>query len=382
LFVFLHQVALLLCGSELQARFCKAVCINYKKPFRQPWDSMNKLINQTAQKTVLITGASGFIGSHLVTRSLAEGYRVKALVRKGNAAIEPLRSRGVDVVVGDLCDFDAVLRSVHGCDLVFHVAAITSDWGEWKEFRAVNVEGTRSVCRACIEENGCRMVYLSSIEVFDHARLERLDEGMPFRARGERYSDTKLGGTAVVREYQKQGFDATIIYPSMVYGPLDRTIVPQLADAIRRGLLFYWERNVRLPLIYIDNLVDLMMLAAITPAASGEDYLACDGNLLTFEDLCTRIAGAIGSRAPRVRLPKGFTCILARSLESFHTSLNVKSRPLITMEAVELLSSRVMIDTTKARHQLGWAPKVSLEDGLRRTFEWLVSVPPEKWKTK
>ncbi len=333
-------------------------------------------------KTVLITGATGFIGSHLLTRCLKEGFRVRALVRKGNAATATLRQRGVEVVEGSLEDHDAVRRAVAGCDLVFHAAAITSDWGKWESFRAVNIEGTRAVCQACLESGTCRMVYLSSIEVFDHARLERLDESMPYSARGERYPDTKLGGTAAVGEYQKRGLDACIIYPSLVYGPNDRTLIPLLADAIRRGIMFYWERNVKLALIYIDNLVDLTMLAALSPAASGEGYLASDGNQLTFEGLCTRIAAAIGSRPPIIRLPTGVARFAARSLELFHELARIESRPVLTLQALELLSSRVVLDTSKARRQLGWAPRISLEEGFGRTLDWLLSVPPSEWKTK
>ncbi|MEI8033327.1 MAG: SDR family NAD(P)-dependent oxidoreductase [Chlorobiaceae bacterium] len=333
-------------------------------------------------KTVLITGASGFIGSHLVTRALEEGFSVRALVRKGNRVQETLRRRGVEVVEGGLEDHDAVRRAVAGCDLVFHAAAITSDWGKWESFRAVNIEGTRAVCQAALERGACRLVYLSSIEVFDHARLERLDESMPYSLRGERYPDTKLGGTAVVGEFQKLGLDACIIYPSLVYGPNDRTLVPLLADAIRRRIMFYWERNVKLALIYIDNLVDLTMLAALSPSAGGEGYLASDGNQVTFEELCSRIAGAIGSRPPMFRLPTGVARFAARSLEFFYARLRLESRPVLTLQALELLSSRVVVDTSKARQQLGWTPRIPLEEGFVRTLEWLLSVPHAEWKTK
>ena len=112
---------------------------------------------------VLVTGASGFIGSHLVQRCLHEGYDVKALVRKGNACIAGLQKEGVEVVEGDIRDAAAVNRAVKGCDLVFHVAALTSDWGDLKDFTDINIGGTRHAVtllasRAVVDASKARRV--------------------------------------------------------------------------------------------------------------------------------------------------------------------------------------------------------------------------------
>ena len=331
---------------------------------------------------VLVTGASGFIGSHLVRRCLGEGHRVRVLLRRGNAMIGSLQREGALVVEGDIRDSPAVARAVKGCDLVFHAAALTSDWGNPRDFTDINIGGTRNVAEASLANRVKRLVYVSTCEVFDHVGHERLDESMPFSPRGQLYPDTKIRATELVGEFAARGLETSVVYPVWVYGPNDRTLFPLIADGIRRGQLFYWAFHARMNMVYIDNLVDLLMLAATHPAAAGEAFFGCDGHDLTFEAFCRRLAEGIGSPPPFIYLPYGLTFLIASAMEGYARITGSDKRPLLTRQAVTLISSRAMIDTSKARNLLGWQPKVSFDDGFRRTLDWLLGVDPEEWKTK
>ncbi len=331
---------------------------------------------------VLVTGASGFIGSHLIQRCIREGYLVRALVRKGNGCIARLKMDGVDVVEGDIRDPEAVDKAVNGCDLVFHAAALTSDWGDLKDFRDINIGGTRHICEAVVRHKVRRLVYVSSFESFNHSRFERIDEQTPFAIRNQSYADTKIEGTITVQEYASKGMSASIVYPVWVYGPGDRTLFPLLADGINSRQLFYWSHHANMNLIYIDNLIDLLMLAALHPDAEGESFLACDEGKITFEELCERVAAEIHAPTPSLYLPYDFVYLLAAVMEAFYWIIKSPTRPLLTRQAVVLLASRVIIDTSKARRVLGWLPAVSQDEGISRTLKWLTTIEPSEWKQK
>ncbi len=331
---------------------------------------------------VLVTGASGFIGSHLVKRCLQDGYAVKALVRKGNACIAGLQKEGVEVVEGDIRDAGAVNRAVNGCDLVFHVAALTSDWGALKDFIDINIGGTRHVCEAVLMYQVKRLVYVSTYESFNHFRHERVNEETPYAIQNLPYPDTKIGANEIVWNYIGLGIKASLVYPVWVYGPGDRTLFPLLADGIRRRQLFYWSHRAPISLVYIDNLVDLLMHAAVHPDAVGEGFLACDGEAITFEGVCERIAAKIHAKPPSLYLPFNLVYRLAGMLEAFFRIIRSSKRPLLTRHAVTLLASRAVVDSSKARRVLGWSPRVGLEDGIRQTLDWLTSVDPSEWKVK
>ncbi|ACF11016.1 NAD-dependent epimerase/dehydratase [Chlorobaculum parvum NCIB 8327] len=333
-------------------------------------------------KTVLITGASGFIGSHLVKRCLKDGYRVKALVRKGNSCIEPLRTSGVEVVTGDVRDADAVDTAVQGCDLVLHAAALTSDWGPMQDFIDINVGGTRNVCESSLRHGVGRLVHISSFECFDHHLLGRIDEETPCMPRRQSYPDTKIGGSNEVWAAMKRGLSASILYPVWVYGPGDRTLFPLLADSIRKRQMFYWSRNSPISLVYIDNLVELILLAATRPEADGEAFMACDGEPITFEEVCQRVAKAIGSPSPSLYLPFGLVRNLAWMMETAYRIFGSETRPLLTRQAVDVLASRALADVSKSRKMLGWQSLVPQDEGIRRTLDWLVTVDPSLWKMK
>jgi len=332
--------------------------------------------------TVLVTGASGFIGSHLVKRCLNDGYRVKALVRKGNACVDLLRASSVEVVIGDVRDADAVDASVQGCDLVLHVAALTSDWGPMQDFIDINVGGTRNVCESSLRHGVERLVHISSFECFDHHLLGRIDEKTPYMTRKQSYPDTKIGGSNEVWAAMKRGLSASILYPVWVYGPGDRTLFPLLADSIRKRQMFYWSRNAPISLIYIDNLVELILLAATRPEAQGEAFMACDGESITLEEVCQRVAGAIGSPSPSLYLPFGLVRTLAWMMETAYRIAGSEKRPLLTRQAVDVLASRALADVSKSRKMLGWQSLVPQDDGIRRTLDWLVTVDPSLWKMK
>jgi len=331
---------------------------------------------------VLVTGASGFIGSHLVQRCMDEGYDVRALVRKGNACIASLMQEGVDVVEGDIRDAEAVNRAVNGCDLVFHVAALTSDWGALKDFSDINIGGTRHVCEAVLRYQVKRLVYISTYESFDHFRQKRVNEETPYAMQNLPYPDTKIGANEIVWKYTGLGINASLVYPVWVYGPGDRTLFPLLADGIRRRQLFYWSHHASMSMVYIDNLVYLLMLAAVHPDAVGEGFLAYDGEEITFEEVCERIAARIHAKPPSLYLPFNVVYRLAGMLEALYRAIKSSKRPLLTRHAVNLLASRAVVDASKARRVLGWSPRVGQEEGIRRSLDWLVSVDPAEWKLK
>jgi len=333
-------------------------------------------------ETVLVTGASGFIGSHLVRRCLKEGYHVTALVRRGNVVASRLRAQGVTVVDGDIRDAGAVGRAVAGCDIVFHAAAMTSDWGDPQDFIDINVGGTRNIADAALTHDVRRFVHLSSFQSFDHVRNERVDEQTPYFIRNQSYPDTKIAANRIVRGYAAKGLVTSMVYPVWVYGPEDRTLFPLIADAIRKGLIFYWARNARMSLVYIDNLIDLLLLAATHPGAAGEEFLCCDGEDLTFEAFCERLAAGIHAPPPYIRIPLGAAYLLASLMETAGRLTGSEKRPMLTRQSVTILTSRALVDTSKARNLLGWSPKVPMEEGFRKTLDWLNGIDPAKWKTK
>jgi nucleoside-diphosphate-sugar epimerase len=307
---------------------------------------------------------------------------VKALVRKGNACIPSLRASGVEVVEGDVRDADSVDVAVHGCDLVIHAAALTSDWGPMQDFIDINVGGTRNVCEASLRHGVGRLVHVSSFECFEHHLLGRIDEQTPCMTRRQSYPDTKIGGTNEVWAAMKRGLSASILYPVWVYGPGDRTLFPILADAIRKRQAFFWARNAPISMIYIDNLTDLTMLAATRPEAVGEAFMACDGEAITFEEVCRRVAVAIGSPVPSLHLPFGMVRAVAGVMEFVWRIAGSEKRPLLTRQAVDVLTSRAEVDVSKARKTLGWQSLVPQDEGIRRTLDWLLTVDPSQWKVK
>jgi len=323
-------------------------------------------------KKVLITGATGFIGGHLVRANLAKKNRVRALVLPGDQAAASLKERGVEIIEGDIRDFKAVWKAVEGMDIVFHCAAVVTDWAPKRLFEEVTVGGTENMCRAASEAGVSRFVDISTNDVFGIDEDNIMDETFPLRPWNEPYPDYKIKAEDISWRYHREkGLPVTMVYPCWVYGEGDQTFVPLLADAIIKKDLIFWRRDVLVWPTYIDNLIDLLMLIAEDKRAVGNGYLVHDGESTTLQDFCAGIARTLEVPPITTHIPYGLAYAASWIMEGLWKILMIKTRPLLTTYTVKNLGSRFRFSIAKAERELGWKPKVSYKEGFARTMDWL-----------
>jgi nucleoside-diphosphate-sugar epimerase len=323
----------------------------------------------------VVTGATGFVGGALVRRLLAAGDEVRAIVLPDDRFAAGLNDSAAPgclrVITGDITDTASIAPAFEGADRVFHTAALVHGWAPRERFHRVNVGGTRNVAEIALAAGVMRLVHLSTSDVFGLPRGdETFDETSPFGRWGEPYADTKVEAEQWLwRFHRDSGMPLSVIYPGWVYGPGDRAFFPGLADAIAARRMMFWCRGARLPLVYIDNLVDACLLAASIPAAIGRGYLVFDTQDCAFEDLCGRIATSIGKRRPRLHLPYGLVHASAATLQLLWRLLRRPTAPPLQTVDVKAFGMQWFFSNARARKELGWIPRVSTEDGLRLALE-------------
>lgn len=321
---------------------------------------------------VLVTGATGFLGSHLTAALVSRGYRVRALSRR-TSGLDVLERLGVEVVRGDLADLPSLVRAASGVAVVFHAAGRVSDWGPREAFLRANVEGTRNVVAACQEAGVSRLVHLSSLTVLGLPRDGRLiSESTPTAppASGDFYTESKLEGERTVREaHGKGGLSTTVVRPGAIWGPGDPNVVPRIVRLLRRGAMPYvgGGRNL-LGLSYVDNLVLGLVLAAETKAAAGQLYHVTDGEEVTAHEAIDAIADVLGVGRPRVSLPFWAVLGAAAFVEGLASVLRWNRPPPLTRYGVRFVSCHARYDPGKARRELGYEPAVSFRQGVERLF--------------
>jgi nucleoside-diphosphate-sugar epimerase len=331
---------------------------------------------------VLITGATGFIGSHLVERNLIEKNVVRILALPGDQKAKAFESRGIDVVYGDIRDARAVERAIEGREVVFHLAAVVTDWAPKRLFEQINVAGTRNVCEASLRLKVRRLVEVSTNDVFGLKEGVVIDETFGYRPWGEPYPDTKLEAAKIVLEYYTKGLPVSLVYPCWVYGPGDLTFVPLVADSIKKKNLVFWRKNVLVWPAYVENLVDLLMVLSWHPRAVGEGFIVHDGVSDTFQNFSARIAASIGMKAPHLHIPYRVAYWAAWISEIVWRILRKRNRPLLTKYTVKNLGSRLQFSLDKAQKVLDWSPPASYEEGFKKTMDWLSTTDPTLWKQK
>lgn len=339
----------------------------------------------------IVTGAAGFVGGALVRRLLAAGDHVRAVVLPppapdGLARLAPdlaplARDGALEIVAADVTDYAALAPAFAGASRVFHTAALVHAWTPYARFHAVNVGGSLNVARAVLEHGVARLVHVSTTDVFgcpggegalDNGN-QMLDERSPFRTWGEPYADTKIAAEERLWQMRReQGLPLTVVYPGWVYGPGDRAFFPGLAAAIAGGSMVFWARDVRLAWTYIENLVDACLAASAEPRGLGEGYLVFDTlDGPTLEEVAARIAATIGARPPTRHVPYAPTLAVARGLELAWRLVGARTGPPLRAVDVKAFGSQWCFSNAKLRRELGWSPRVDVDEGMRRALAFL-----------
>ena len=313
-----------------------------------------------------VTGGSGFVGTALIRRLAADGWTVRALARSPEAEAK-VRKAGAEAVRGDLLDAGALERGARGADVAFHSAARLGDFGRWKEFRRVNVDGTKAVIAACRATGVGRLVHVGTEAALMHGQpLVAVDEHYPLALRSRvPYSATKAAAEAAVIEANGAGLETVIVRPRFVWGAGDTTLLPILVSMARSGRLRWIGGGRQLTsTTHVENTVEGLLCAA-EHGRGGRTYFVTDGDPLPFRDFVGELIATQGVTPPEGSVPTAVARALAAAGETAWKLLPLRGAPPLTRFASWVASQECTIDDTRARSELGYAPVVTREAGMR-----------------
>ncbi len=326
-------------------------------------------MSNAAEKYALVTGATGFTGGHLARELQRRGYAVRALVRTcGTAAAADLRERGIELVEGDVGDAEAVDRATAGCTHVFHIAAVyrTANHPD-SYYRSVNTDSVTYVLDAARKHGVRRVVHCSTCGVHGDVRELPANEETPYNP-GDIYQRSKLEGELLAQAAMRAGAPVSVVRPTGIYGPGDLRFL-KLFRTIGSGTFrMFGSGEIAYHMTYIDDMVEGILLAGEHPAAIGEIFLIASDEFTTLNDLVRTIAAALEVTPPRGHLPMAPLLAAATLCEWMCRPLGID--PPLHRRRCEFFTKARAFSNEKAKRLLGFQPKVTLEDGIRRTVAW------------
>jgi len=323
---------------------------------------------------VLVLGGTGFIGSHLVKRLANNGFDVVVPVRKESNR-ESLSAGSVQVAEADLLRPGSLDGLMEGIDTVFHLAAVRgSGWSfSDEDVYRVNVGITRNLMEAAVFQGVKHCVYVSSVSVYGHPKGVLVGEEYPCSPI-TRYGETKYESEKMVEGFhQRDKVLSTIIRPVITYGPGDtRGMVAKLISLINLNrYLTVGNGENRVHLIYINDLIDGLMLALNNPAVLGRTYIFAGEEPITINRLVGIISGSLGKRVINLHIPIWFARLAAHLMEFSYRLLDIHNEPLLTLDKIDIMCRDRAFDFKRAKEDLQFAPKVGYAEGIERTVAWL-----------
>ncbi|MFM2375509.1 MAG: hypothetical protein RLZZ165_606 [Bacteroidota bacterium] len=315
-------------------------------------------------KKIFITGASGFIGGAIAQR-LVPDHWVLAMARTG-ASNDKIKALGARPVLSALETVEpGMLRAF---DLVIHCAAYVKPWGRYEDFYQTNVEGTQRMIDAAQKAGVQRFIHISTESVlFEGQDMIDIEESHPYPVKSPfPYSDTKRLAEQIVLQANEPGkFETISLRPRFVWGPGDETILPNLVEMVDSGR-FRWigGGDYLTSTCYIGNLVDAVVLA-IERGKGGEAYFITDGEVSTMRQFLTQLLQSAGRDPGDKNVSKGMARFTAAFLERVWNLLRIRRKPPITRFSAAVMSAHCTISSTKAREELGYQPRVSVEQGMK-----------------
>jgi NAD dependent epimerase/dehydratase len=325
-------------------------------------------------KNVLLTGAGGFIGSHLAEALVQEGVRLRAFVRynsRGDAGLlgqlEPRIREEIELISGDITDSDAIQKAVRGCDTVFHLGALISipySYLHPQQVVSTNVNGTLNVLLACRDLGVERLVHTSTSEVYGSARTVPISEEHPLQGQSP-YSASKIAADKLAESfYCAYGLPVVTVRPFNTFGPRQsaRAVIPTIiTQALTQPEIRLGSLDTRRDFTFVSDTVAGFLCAALTPDVEGQVFNLGTGREVWIGDLAEQIIALAAAFVPEIASGE-------RPSPTLATDPN-RLRPAKS-EVTRLIS-----DNSAARRALAWEPQVSLEAGLQQTLAWIAGHP-------
>lgn len=316
---------------------------------------------------IFVTGASGFVGGAATRRLVADGHRVRAMSRspKSDAAIAALGAEPVR------CDLEDVAAAhLAACDAVVHAAAFVEAWGPDDAWDRINVGGTQRVLAAARAAGVRRFVHIGTEAALVHGQhLRDADESCPLAFDSPYpYCRTKALAEQAVREANAPaaGFTTLVLRPRFIWGPGDQTVLRVIIEMARSGGWMWIDGGrARTSTVFIDNLVDAIVLA-LDHGTPGEAYFILDDGQRTMREIIGGMARAAGVTLPDRSLPYPAAAAMAWLCEAAWRIFRLRGEPPLTRHAAMVMARECTLKGDKARRDLDYVPRVSVEEGLRR----------------
>jgi 2-alkyl-3-oxoalkanoate reductase len=318
---------------------------------------------------ILVTGGTGFTGKALVKRLLDEGNQVVALDYKEGLKTEELRNWGAEVVIGSVTDKQIVEKSLQGVEVVHHLAAAFRELNVPNTFYdEVNVGGTLNVLEAAFRQGVKKFIYCSTCGVHGNIDHPPGGEDAPIQP-ADYYQATKYKAEPLVNDYFKKGMKTVILRPAAIYGPGDPERFYMIFKKVAGGSfpMFGTGKTYYHPL-YIDNLIDAFMLTMEEGKGEGQAYLIADEHYLEIEDLVLKVGRVLGVEVKIKHFPIIPLIIAGHIFEKICKPFHIT--PPIFPRRVDWYRQNRAFKIDKAKRELGYQPKIGIEEGLRRTAEW------------
>lgn len=321
----------------------------------------------------LVTGGGGFLGGAIVRQLLARGDSVRSFAR---GEYPDLARAGVDVVRGDLADADSIARACEGCDVIYHVAAKAGVWGKYDDYHRANFLGTENVVKACRSARVPKLVYTSTPSVvFQGHDMEGADESVPYAEHFHtHYPKTKAMAERMVLGANNDKLATVALRPHLIWGPGDPHLIPRVIARAKMLRIIGSGQN-KVDTIYVDNAAEAHILAAdrlaLGSPVAGRAYFITQGEPMILWDVINRILATAGLPPVTRRVPAWAAYAVGATLEAIHTAFGIAAEPRMTRFVARELATAHWFDISAARRDLGYTPRVSFDEGMKRVEAWI-----------